>query len=411
LSRNGREREDGSVDPNTGRRPQSRGFFGRGRSSSRAREFSDKDESRDQGDRGRSMSRTGSSRRRLQVEDEQKDTEYDHNTSYQVRKDEQSWDYDNDRQDGSREENLDRTSFSHENMNQNEVKEEVKPEQQQEEEEDPDALTEEDVMNLDPRNTKVHAACLLHYPAEQIVEQLRENNRLAFKKNSAGEMPLHYAAMDKKGVEFAVLDALIKINRDAVMQPNVQNSLPVHLACMVGAPSSLAIKTFLTLYPDSVMIQNDFPLPFEADMMIEGQSKEEEDEDDIREEAPTIPSHPPQQSGGLMSMFACAAPPEAAIEIAEATKPKPKKKKKKLPKVESGFTPLHLAVMNSASEDIIALFIRANPQCVSVKSSCGRTALDCAQYIIRQHWLYGTDDERAVKNTFAAIDILEKAKM
>merc|ERR1719223_1384620 len=79
------------------------------------------------------------------------------------------------------------------------------------------------------------------------------------------------------------------------------------------------------------------------------------------------------------------------------------------PKIETGFSALHLAVMNGADPEIIELLIDTNPRCVHIKTTRGRTALDCGQYIVRHHWLYGTDDEKAVLNTFAAIEILEEA--
>lgn len=71
----------------------------------------------------------------------------------------------------------------------------------EDEEEDPDALTEADVMKLDKKNTKMHIACLLHYTSKAIVSDLKMDNSLAFKPNSAGELPLHYAMMDKKRCE------------------------------------------------------------------------------------------------------------------------------------------------------------------------------------------------------------------
>ncbi len=79
------------------------------------------------------------------------------------------------------------------------------------------------------------------------------------------------------------------------------------------------------------------------------------------------------------------------------------------PQIETGFSPLHLAVINSANPSAIQSIVNTNPKCVHLKSSQGRTALDCAQFIVKQHWLYGTDDEGAVKNTFTSIEILEEA--
>ena len=109
----------------------------------------------------------------------------------------------------------------------------------------------------------------------------------------------------------------------------------------------------------------------------------------------------------IASFFACATP----------VHPELKEKNMQIydeddfgqgPKIESGWTPLHLAVMNGSSPDIIEMLLDTNEQCAFIKTTRGRTALDCAQYIVRQHWLYGTDDESAIQNTFAAIEVLEE---
>lgn len=284
-----------------------------------------------------------------------------------------------------------------------------------------DTLIDHHVMRLDDKNTVMHAACLLHHSSEDILDRLGEDPSLAFELNGADELPLHYAAMDKKGVNHDVLKNLLRINPEGVRQRNIQNSLPVHLACMVGAPSQYALKTLLKMYPKSVMIQSDFPLLFERDMLEpldrEKHNMKEMDEDD-ESNSGIIVYKPPQvtKTSGIASFFACAAPSQAELELAyEAEKRREEVNAKyplnddieEGPQIETGFTPLHLAVMNRAKPAAIQLLVETNPKCVHLKSSKGRTALDCAQYIIRQHWLYGSDDEGTVENTFAAIEILE----
>eukprot|EP00551_Chaetoceros_affinis_P013920 CAMPEP_0203687702 /NCGR_PEP_ID=MMETSP0091-20130426/664_1 /ASSEMBLY_ACC=CAM_ASM_001089 /TAXON_ID=426623 /ORGANISM="Chaetoceros affinis, Strain CCMP159" /LENGTH=500 /DNA_ID=CAMNT_0050557103 /DNA_START=105 /DNA_END=1607 /DNA_ORIENTATION=- len=280
-----------------------------------------------------------------------------------------------------------------------------------------DSLNHHDVMQLDEKNTTMHVACLLHHATSDILQRLDEDPSLAENNNNANETPLHYAAMDKRGVNKEVLKKLIQYNPEAVKQPNVQNSLPVHLACMVGAPSTYAIKTFLKMYPKAAMIQSDFPLLFEDDMTdTTDVDVDSDDEDDDDEFVSYKPKSDPTAVSGIASMFACAAPHQAALEMAHERSIRKQEKSRtnkasndEGPKVETGFSPLHLAVMNSASPAIIEILIKVNRRSIHLKTSRGRTALDCAQYIVRQHWLYGTDDENAVQNTFGAIEFLEEA--
>ena len=278
-----------------------------------------------------------------------------------------------------------------------------------------ESLGDDDVMQLDERNTTMHVACLLHHSSTVILERLENEPELAKLSNNANETPLHYAAMDKKGVNKDVLKTLIQLNPDAVKQPNVQNSLPIHLACMAGAPSSYAVKTFLKMYPKATMMQSDFPLLFEEDMV--DTTKDEDEESDDGSQFVTYRPKNVTAVSGIASMFACAAPNQAAIELAnERARRKQERSKSRYdhndeegPKVETGFSPLHLAVMNSASTSVIDMLIKVNPRSIYLKTSQGRTALDCAQYIVRQHWLYGSDDEDAIQNTFGAIERLEEA--
>ncbi len=70
--------------------------------------------------------------------------------------------------------------------------------------------------SVDPRNTPLHIACLTHYPEKFILDHLiksdkkSENFRAAYKENSSGELPIHYAVMDKKGVPHVIFEALLK---------------------------------------------------------------------------------------------------------------------------------------------------------------------------------------------------------
>jgi len=284
----------------------------------------------------------------------------------------------------------------------------------------PESLSPTGVMQLDEGNTKLHVACLLHHSNDLIMGHLENEPHLARRSNNANEVPLHYAAMDKKGVDKDVLKKLIQSYPEAVKHQNVEHSLPIHLACMAGAPSTYVIKTFLKMYPKAAMMQTDIPLPFEDDMG-DINNDEDSDEDSYDDEFVAYTPKQTTAASGIASFFACAAPHQASIEMAnERAKRKEEKKKSKQfshsheddgSKTETGFSALHLAVINSTDPSVISLILRLNSRCIHLKTSRGRTALDCAQYIVKQHWLYGSDDEEAIQNTFGTIEVLEAALM
>ena len=73
----------------------------------------------------------------------------------------------------------------------------------------------------DPKNTPLHVACLTHYPGQFILEHLMTEKQHISTQNSDGELPLHYAMKDKKGVENEVLDALLSAYPDATRHQDI----------------------------------------------------------------------------------------------------------------------------------------------------------------------------------------------
>lgn len=262
-------------------------------------------------------------------------------------------------------------------------------------------------MQFDEGNSIMHVACFLNHSTDKVMELLEDEPEMAEYKNYANETPLHYAAADKKGVNKTVLKQLIRLNPEAVRQPNVQNLLPIHFACLVGGPSIYVIKTFLKMYPKGVMLQSNFPLAFEDDMENDTSDNEGEDESQGTEFAPYRPTRVTEVSG-LANMIASTASNQAVIEMINDRSKRGAARFEEESKLETGFSPLHFAIMNSAEPSVIEVLTRVSPRSIYLKTSRGRTALDCAQYIVRQHWLYGTDDQAEIKNTFGSIDILEQ---
>lgn len=283
-----------------------------------------------------------------------------------------------------------------------------------------DELRGHDVMQLDSKNTVVHVACLLHYNSTEIIRRLESEPSIAFERNDANELPLHYAAMDKKGCNNDVLKCLLNVNPKGVKQPNIQNSLPIHLACMVGVPSMTALKTFLKLYPKSVLVQSEFPLLFQKDMMVSDDENwnnkdDEEEQDDEEDSEDDVESAPEalNQSNGIVSMLENMLPLHSDLGAVQSVKKRVKQNKEKNlfdegPQVETGFSPLHLAILNNAHPTAVQMIVTTDPSCIRLKTSMGRTAQHCADYIVKQHWLYGVEDESSVESTLKSIEILEE---
>jgi hypothetical protein len=121
--------------------------------------------------------------------------------------------------------------------------------------------------SIDPNNTPLHIACLTHYPTKFILDHLLKSDTddAIATENSSGELPIHYAVMDMKGVDPEVFEALIEKFPEGAEHRNIDESLPIHVACQVGAPSLYSIKRLLELNPEFALEQNDLRVPIEED--------------------------------------------------------------------------------------------------------------------------------------------------
>ncbi len=232
--------------------------------------------------------------------------------------------------------------------------------------------------SVDPRNTPLHVACLTHYPEKFILDYLikpdkKSNNprSAAFTENSSGELPIHSAVMDKKGVPPAVLEALLKEHPQSVQHVNVDGSLPLHVACEVGAPSMYSITRLCQFWPQSVLTQNNLRVPLH-------------DDDDIVEE----------RGAPSQSIFACFDWFGDGHDNTEEEK------------YETGWTPLHLAAVNGAEPEVIETIIETNRECLLIKTNKGRTAMECAKWCIINAIINNVAVCK-LQNTFASIQIMQ----
>ena len=227
--------------------------------------------------------------------------------------------------------------------------------------------------SIDPNNTPLHIACLTHYPSRFILDHLLKSDvdMAVATENSSGELPIHYAVMDKKGVDPLVFEALIERFPESVEHTNIDDSLPIHVACQVGAPSLYTVKKLLEINPEFVMVQNDLQVE------LDDGTPEEED------------------NGGIFSNIGAMLCTDWFQK--DATH---------LVRFETGWTPLHLAVVNGAPPEVIETIIEANVDCMNVMTNKNRTPLECANGVIINAVLHDVPMYK-VQNTFNAIEVMQ----
>lgn len=230
--------------------------------------------------------------------------------------------------------------------------------------------------SIDPNNTPLHIACLTHYPTKFILDHLlKSDTDLAVAtENSSGELPIHYAVMDKKGVDPDIFEALIEKFPEGADHRNIDDSLPIHVACQVGAPSLYSIKRLLELNPAFAIEQNDLRVPLE----------DEEDADDEKEES----------YGAGCGALLCADWFKEDDNNGQYIR------------YETGWTPLHLAAVNGAPPDVIEAIVEGDIRCMTIETNKGRTPMECAKSVIINAILNDVPVYK-VQNTFNAIEVMQ----
>ncbi len=231
--------------------------------------------------------------------------------------------------------------------------------------------------SIDPNNTPLHIACLTHYPTKFILDHLLKSDTdvAIATENSSGELPIHYAVMDMKGVDPEIFEALIEKFPEGAEHRNIDESLPIHVACQVGAPSLYSIKRLLELNPEFALEQNDLRVPIE------------EDEEALLEEK----SESAQTGCGALLCTDWF---------------KDEKENDKFVMYETGWTPLHLAAVNGAPPDVIEAIVEANIECMKIGTNKGRTPMECARGVVINAILNDVPIYK-VQNTFNAIEVMQ----
>ena len=236
------------------------------------------------------------------------------------------------------------------------------------------------VSHIDAKNTKLHLACLTEQEnnsQQSILPILKSSPQDAFTPNSSLELPLHYACLNQN-ISYKIFQSIYELNPDAVYNFTKDRCLPIHYYCRIGAPNIKILHLLLDAYPDSVYEQAECLVLFDSISESNCYSKF------IRLSCERL----------LLSSSTSLSSPHAAsilslhiikIQSDPATFWNSSMwrifdQKKVLPEdYEVGWSPLHLAVISCcANFERVQLLIDGE----TLKSSLGRTALDCARIVM-----------------------------
>lgn len=211
-------------------------------------------------------------------------------------------------------------------------------------------------------DTALHLACEHHYSDDLIIDILiKPDPNCLGAENGAGDLPLHSAMKDvkevdgHKGVSEQVLDNMIQLDRDAAKHFNKNHCLPIHIACEYGA-NDYAVKKLLNVHPQAAMSQCSINKLFDKSSAIFTEVEEGGD-----------------SMSNICNLTCCDL---------DAIFPSVERKDSDTndeDHFETHFSPLHLAIINNASPNVVDYIINANPKCLYLETSKGRKAIDIAK--------------------------------
>jgi ankyrin repeat protein len=212
----------------------------------------------------------------------------------------------------------------------------------------------------DPLDTPLHVACTIGGFSENFIIHhiLKSNPQYASRKNSNGNLPLHCAILNPNGLTLKLMDSLLASYPSSVYELNSESCLPIHLLCQRRTYDIEVLKRLLELHPSSVTMQCKLSIGT-SNKNIQKAEYTPQDED-------------------LTDYYYCFG------LIYNKGNKNPTSKTQISPNdeyrsSETDFSPLHLACLNGAPTEVINLIISTNILCLSVKTSLGRTALDCVK--------------------------------
>jgi len=201
---------------------------------------------------------------------------------------------------------------------------------------------------------------------------------------------------------------LIEMDPKSVKEENIDGCLlPIHLACESGVPNIDCLKKLVEANPEALQSQSNISLHFDSSVLNytkdddnddnkDRQSNESDNGGDVDDE---LLNSKKLEGNSWCDLFLKSPISVKSIRHMNVTEDGR----------ESNFTPLHLAILNHAPPEAIDYLVESNEEILDLKTSKGRKPLDCAYGIIIDKTLT-EDSSSEMKNSFAAIEILETKK-
>ena len=273
-------------------------------------------------------------------------------------------------------------------------------------------VTKQTLLEIDPKNTPLHCACYLH-ENDEIHQMLQMDSSLCQVSNGNGELPLHYACLDPSGANDRIIDALLASYPQSAMCENCDRSLPLHLACMVGAPSLYVIQALLYANPTAALLQSEFTIDYSH--ITAGEVSNDGDHDCNTTLSSVVKENPGcsvDNFFGALHLFykhKCSAqcdekrnyrpPSYGNVRFGNDCSPQPLQSHG----LEQGWSALHLAALSGACPAVLEVLIEYGPNMINTKTSQGRTPLHCAMEAVNKNI-------KGAENTVHFLENYSKAK-
>jgi hypothetical protein len=304
-------------------------------------------------------------------------------------------------------------------------KHELELENQNDEEKVIQEITADYLRKRDSKNTDLHIICFIERNPSKVMKVINMCKSMASIANSYNEYPLHYACMNpiwaklkeraadlshknrKKMTEREqkvvykrkmrhelwgkVMRALIEAYPAAAREENMERCVPLHLYCLMGAPCEEAVQAMVEEFPGGACLQSELAVPFNTSGRKSNDPSLPKKSRLLQIETPrnatTISSdNPSATKRGLVVFYlkrdsflqssssSGKQPPSRGLHRIEKGKVVPPQSKD----IEVGWTPLHIAAANVSNVDSLRCIIRVAPTGWHIKTSQGRSPLDCA---------------------------------
>lgn len=258
------------------------------------------------------------------------------------------------------------------------------------------------------KDTPLHVACHQNFSDDLIIDVLlKEDTNAVRKENANCQLCIHSAMKNKtdrgdaqKGVSERVFETLLSMHQESVEHFDKLSCLPIHTACANGAVNESIIQRLLKAYPESVMMHSKVSLPYDPTKtkMITIDNNGDDDDFEVSNDR-IMHSSVDCSDSSIASLFQQGLNlflSPAGLHVL----PVEEEGKKGVSSgdddgYETDFSPLHLAILNDASPNIIEYILNANPYCLNLKTSMGRTALDIAKTKVP-----GSDDSILVMKSY-----------